>query len=107
MLFIENSKKFISCKVARCEILQIKKLNMSKSFKSFAQMFFKMLSNNLNTHDQIKHSINFVKKNTSRINCVYNISQDKFIAFRNYIVNVLKKIKFVLSANRSKHLFYL
>ena len=50
-----------------------------------------MLSNNLNMHDQIEHSINFMKKKTSRINCMYNMSQDKFIAFQNYIANALKK----------------
>ena len=50
-----------------------------------------MLLNNLNTHDQIKHSINFIKEKTSRINCVYNMSQDEFIALRNYIANILKK----------------
>ena len=54
-------------------------------------MFFKMLSNNLNTHDQIEHSINFVKKKTLRIDCVYNMSQDEFVAFQNCIANVLKK----------------
>ena len=70
-------------------------------------MFFKILLNNLNTHDQVEHLIDFVKKKTSRIDCVYNMSQDKFATFRNYIINVLKKIEFILSANRSKHLFYL
>ena len=70
-------------------------------------MFFEMLLNNLNTHDQIEHSINFVKKKTSRIDCVYNMSQNKLAALWNYIANALKKIKFALSTNRSKHLFYL
>ena len=54
-------------------------------------MFFKMLLNNLNTHDQIEHSIDFVKEKTSRINCVYNMSQNELVAFRNYITNALKK----------------
>ena len=27
----------------------------------------------------------------SRINCVYNMLQNEFIALRNYIINVLKK----------------
>ena len=54
-------------------------------------MFFEMLLNNLNTHDQVEHSIDFVKKKTSRIDCVYNMSQDEFIMFRNYIANALKK----------------
>ena len=37
-------------------------------------MFFEMLSNNLNMHDQVKHSINFVKEKTSRIDYIYNMS---------------------------------
>ena len=54
-------------------------------------MFFKTLSNNLNTYDQIKHLIDLVKEKTSRIDCVYNMSQNEFTALRNYIANVLKK----------------
>ena len=64
---------------------------MSKFFKNLAQMFFEVLLNNLNTHDQVKYSINLVKEKTLRINCVYNMSQDEFAAFWNYIVNALKK----------------
>ena len=44
-------------------------------------MFFEVLLNNLNTHDQIKHSIDFVKEKTPRIDCVYNMSQDELAAF--------------------------
>ena len=62
-------------------------------------MFFETLLNSLNTHDQIKHSINFVKEKTSRIDCVYNMSQDEFVAFRNYIANVLKRIEFIFLTN--------
>ena len=51
MLFIESSKKFVNCEIARCKAFQIKKLNVSKFFRNFAQMFFEMLLNNLNTHD--------------------------------------------------------
>ena len=91
MLFIKSSKKLASCEIARCETFQIKKLNMSKSFRNLAQMFFEMLLNNLNTHDQVEHSINFVKEKTSRIDCVYNMSQNEFVALRNYIANALKK----------------
>ena len=40
-----------------------------------------MLLNNLNTHDQVEYLINFMKEKTSRIDCVYNMSQNKFIAF--------------------------
>ena len=44
-------------------------------------MFFEILLNNLNTHDQVKHLINFVKEKMLCIDCVYNMSQNKFIAF--------------------------
>ena len=91
MLFIKNLKKLASREAARCEALQIKKSNVLKSFRNFAQMFFEMLSNNLNTHDQVEHSIDFVKEKTPRIDCVYNMSQDELAALRNYIANVLKK----------------
>ena len=50
-----------------------------------------MLLNNLNTHDQVEYSINFVKEKMSRIDFVYNMLQDKFVAFWNYIANALKK----------------
>ena len=91
MLFIENSKKLANCEAARCEIFQIEKSNVSKSFRNLAQMFFEMLSNNLNTHDQVEHSIDFVKEKTPRIDCVYNMSQNELVALRNYITNALKK----------------
>ena len=50
-----------------------------------------MLSNNLNTHDQVEHSIDLVKEKTPRIDCVYNMSQNELIALRNYIADALKK----------------
>ena len=43
-------------------------------------MFFEMLLNNLNTHDQIEHLIDFMKEKTSRIDCVYNMSQNELVA---------------------------
>ena len=79
---------------------------MSKSFKDLAQMFFEILLNNLNTHDQIKHSINLVKKKTSRIDCIYNMSQNKFVVFWNYIANVLKK-NWIRFFNKSTEAFVL
>ena len=91
MLFIESSKKLASCEAARCKTFQIEKSNVSKLLKDLAQMFFKMLLNNLNTHDQVEHSIDLVKEKTSRIDCVYNMSQNELAALRNYIANVLKK----------------
>ena len=94
-LFIESLKKFANCKTAYYKFLQIKKSKVLESLKDFAQIIFKILLNNLNTYDQVEYLFNFINEKTSRIDCVYNISQDKFVAFRNYIANALKKIEFI------------
>ena len=51
MLFIENLKELLNRETTYYETFQIKKSKMFESLKDFAQMFFEMLSNNLNTHD--------------------------------------------------------
>ena len=51
MLFIKSLKKFVNRETTCCEALQIKKSKISKFLKDFAQIFFKMLLNSLNTHD--------------------------------------------------------
>ena len=51
MLFIESLKEFASYEIARYEIFQIKESNVSKFLRNLAQILFKMLLNNLNTHD--------------------------------------------------------
>ena len=64
---------------------------MSEFLKNLAQMFFEILLNNLNIYDQVKQSIDLVNEKTLHIDCIYNILQDEFVAFQNYIVNALKK----------------
>ena len=56
MLF-EFSKTCISRvrQVACCETMQLNESNMFKQLKYVIEIFSEKLSNNLNTHDQIKH----------------------------------------------------
>ena len=64
---------------------------MPEPLRNLAQMFFEMLSNNFNTHDQVEHSIDLVNEKTLRIGYVYNMSQDELVALRNYIADALNK----------------
>ena len=54
-------------------------------------MFFKALSDNLNTHDQIKHFIKLMKKKLSRIDLIYKMSQNELVTIRDYLISALKK----------------
>ena len=54
-------------------------------------MFFEMLSNNLNTHDQVKYAIDFINNQISRMRSCYNMSQDKLSIIREYLFTILKK----------------
>ena len=54
-------------------------------------MFFEALSDNLNTHDQIKHFIKLMKRKLFRINLIYKISQNELIIIRDYLISALKK----------------
>ena len=54
-------------------------------------MFFEALSDNLNTHDQMKHFIKLMKKKLSRIDLIYKMSQNEFATIRDYLISALKK----------------
>ena len=54
-------------------------------------MFFETLSNNLNTHNQIKYAINFINNQILRIKSCYNMFQDKLSIIREYLFTALKK----------------
>ena len=63
-------------------------------------MFFKILSDSLNMHDQMKHFINLMKSKMSCIKSIYKMTQDEFIAIRNYLDSMLKK-KWIHSSSSS------
>lgn len=54
-------------------------------------MFFKVLVNSINIYHYIEYSINLKSDKVSRIDFIYNISRDKLIAIREYLLSTLEK----------------
>ena len=78
--------------VVRCDTLQMNRNDhIFDIIKKIIEIFFKTLSNNLNTHDQIEHVIDLQSNKKSRFEFIYNMSHDEFIVIRNYFENALTK----------------
>ena len=92
MFFLIQSYAYRKRNVVRCDALQIDRNdNIFKEIKEIIDVFFKTLSNNLNTHDQIEHVIDLQSNKLSRREFIYNMSHDEFIVIRNYFENALTK----------------
>ena len=74
LLSTESLSQYVEREAARCEVLQTEKSNISDSLQDLAEMFFEALSDNLNTHDQMKHLIELMKGKLSRIDSIYKMS---------------------------------
>ena len=78
--------------VVRCDALQIDRNdNILKEIKEVIDVFFRALSNNLNTHDQVEHVIDLQSNKLFRRESIYNMSHDELIVIRNYLENALTK----------------
>ena len=98
MLSQKNFKFYSKREFAIINIMQIKKFKISASIQNLTKMFFETLSNSLNTHDQVKYTIDFIDNQISRIKSYYNMSQDKLSIIREYLFTTLKK-KWIRSFN--------
>ena len=70
-------------------------------------MFSKILFDNFNTYDQMKHAIDLIDDKISRIESIYNISQNELRVIKDYLTNALKKkwIRFSNNSTRALVLF--
>ena len=68
----------INDNAVRCKTMQNKKIKISEQLKNLSKVFLKKLFYQLNAHEKMKHSINFIDDKTSRLNSIYNISQNEF-----------------------------
>ena len=75
----------------RCGTMQNKNIEIFKQLKNLSEIFSKKLFYQLNAHEKMKHLINFINNKTSRLNSIYNMSQNEFAVIRNYLNDVLKK----------------
>ena len=99
MLLLAQSYQYRKRNVTRCDTLQINRNDhISDVIKKVVEVFFKTLSNNLNTHDQIEHAIDLQSDKKSRSEFIYNMSHDEFIVIRDYFENALTK-KWIRSFN--------
>jgi len=76
---------------AKCNMLQAKELKILSAIQDLKKVFSEILSDSLNMHDQMKHFIDLMKKKMSCIKSIYKMTQDEFIAIRNYLDSMLKK----------------
>ena len=63
-------------------------------------MFSKTFFDSLNTYDQMKHAIDLIDDKMSRIESIYNMSQNELRVIKNYLASALKK-KWIRSSNSS------
>ena len=68
-----------------------KKFKIFEQLQNLLKIFSKKLFYQLNAHEKIKHSIDFINDKTSRLDFIYNMSQHKLAAIGNYLNDALKK----------------
>ena len=59
---------------ARCNVLQAKELKILSAIQDFKKVFSEILSDSLNTHDQMKHLINLMKNKMFCIESIYKMT---------------------------------
>ena len=92
MFFITQNYRYRKRNVVRCDALQMNCNDyIFDIIKKTIEIFFKTLSNNLNTYNQIEHIIDLQSNKKSRFEFIYNMSHDEFIVIRNYFENALTK----------------
>ena len=68
----------------RCGALKIEEPELLESIKDLMNAFFEILSNSLNTHDQMEHAIDLKNGQMPKFESIYNMSQDELATIREY-----------------------
>ncbi len=85
---------------AKCNALQAKESKIFFAIQDFKKVFSKILSDSLNTHDQMKHFIDLMKSKMSCIKSIYKMTWDELAVIWNYLNSMLKK-KWIHSSSSS------
>ena len=64
---------------------------MFEKLKSLSEVFLKKLFDNLNTHDQIEHSINLLSEKLFKGDLIYNILYNELVIIKDYLNNAFEK----------------
>ncbi len=74
LLFTDKLLQNTDQQTARCNALQAKELEIFFAIQDFKKVFSEILSNSLNTHNQMKHFINLMKSKMSCIESIYKMT---------------------------------
>ncbi len=102
LLFINDLLQNADHQTARCNALQAKESEIFSAIQDLKKVFSEILSNSLNTYDQMKHFIDLMKSKISYIKSIYKITQDELAVIWNYLNNALKKKWICLLSNSAK-----
>ncbi len=76
---------------ARCDALQAEEPEIPSAIQDLKKVFSEILSDSLNTHDQVEHSIDLVKGKMPRTGPIYRMTRDELAAIRDYLDSALEK----------------
>ena len=68
----------------KCEIFEIDKFELFNFINDLMKAFSKIANNNLNTYNQIEHSIDLINNKIFKSNSIYNMSQNELAIIRKY-----------------------
>jgi len=91
LLFTDKLLQNTDQQTARCNALQAKELEIFFAIQDFKKVFSEILSNSLNTHNQMKHFINLMKSKMSCIESIYKMTWNKLAVIQDYLDSMLKK----------------
>ncbi len=117
LLLTDNLSQNADHETAKCNALQAKESEILFAIQDLKKVFSEILSDSLNTHDQIKHFIDLMKSKMSRIESIYKMTQDELAVIQDYLDSALKKkwihsssnfaetsVLFIKKLNESLHL---
>jgi len=91
LLFTDNLSQNADHQTAKCNALQAKESKILSAIQDLKKVFSEILSDSLNTHDQMKHLIDLMKSKMSRIESIYKMTRDELAVIRDYLDSVLEK----------------
>jgi len=74
LLFTNDLSQNADHQTVRCNALQAKESKIFFAIQDFKKVFSEILSDSLNTHDQMKHFINLMKSKMSCIESIYKMT---------------------------------
>jgi len=100
LLSTDNLLQNADHQTAKCNALQTEESKIFFAIQDFKKVFSEILSDSLNMHDQMKHSIDLMKNKMSCIESIYKMTWDELIVIRDYLDSALEK-KWICSSSNS------